>query len=369
MIAGHHSLLIVLCSSVLAVPIEITFPEKIDQIVFPRLINSITFEENEQICDTGEVCKNFSECETALSDWKKTKQIPKTCYFKGKDHFVCCRENGVPKPSGIKSKKMCDDLYPKPQTQRLALPPDVHAAVGGENAALNEFPYMAALGWNNGKNINDYLCGGVLIDFNYVLTAAHCISMKGDLPKFVKIGGRDLLSNKTDFLEIDLTVEKVIVHPEYDPNLSYHDIALVKLQSSSFFPPACLWTLPTPPASKLVALGYGHKEFAGMNSNILQKVNITLFENEECALFYNGQPKIPNGIIEKQLCAGDYSATRDTCQGDSGGPLLAMTQNGFLKVPQIIGITSFGSACASGVPGVYTRVSEYIDWIESIMEL
>lgn len=56
---------------------------------------------------------------------------------------------------------------------------DVFAAVGGENALFNEFPYMAALGWNDGENINDFLCGGVLIDFNYVLTAAHCISMRG----------------------------------------------------------------------------------------------------------------------------------------------------------------------------------------------
>lgn len=126
-----------------------------------------------------------------------------------------------------------------------------------------------------------------------------------------------------------------------------------------------MWTLPNPPESKLVALGYGHKEFAGTNSNVLQKVNITLFENEECDIFYKDQTKTPEGITVKQICAGDYSSTRDTCQGDSGGPLLAIMKNGYQNIPQVLGLTSYGSACAGGIPGVYTRISEYIDWIES----
>lgn len=51
---------------------------------------------------------------------------------------------------------------------------------------------------------------------------------------------------------------------------------------------------------------------------------------------------------------------------DSGGPLqLSKTVNTDFKYYEIIGITSFGRFCASGTPGVYTRVSSYIDWIES----
>nr|CAD7405455.1 unnamed protein product [Timema cristinae] len=41
--------------------------------------------------------------------------------------------------------------------------------------------------------------------------------------------------------------------------------------------------------------------------------------------------------------------------GDSGGPLVA---NGAL-----VGIVSWGQPCALGVPDVYVRVSDYIDWI------
>lgn len=35
-------------------------------------------------------------------------------------------------------------------------------------------------------------------------------------------------------------------------------------------------------------------------------------------------------------------------------------------VPYIVGITSFGKeGCTTGIPGVYTKVATYIDWIKS----
>lgn len=34
---------------------------------------------------------------------------------------------------------------------------------------------------------------------------------------------------------------------------------------------------------------------------------------------------------------------------------------------EIAGITSFGIGCGIGIPGVYTRVSAYLDWIEDIV--
>lgn len=52
-------------------------------------------------------------------------------------------------------------------------------------------------------------------------------------------------------------------------------------------------------------------------------------------------------------------------QGDSGGPLLLKLTDPYCMNIQI-GIVSFGIQCAFK-PGVYTRVSHYIDWIENIV--
>nr|XP_036224562.1 mite allergen Der p 3-like [Bactrocera oleae] len=60
----------------------------------------------------------------------------------------------------------------------------------------------------------------------------------------------------------------------------------------------------------------------------------------------------------------------DTSQGDSGGPIIMYRtgdDNYFYEMPYVVDITSFGNGCGSGVPGVYTRVASYIDWIEKIV--
>ena len=54
----------------------------------------------------------------------------------------------------------------------------------------------------------------------------------------------------------------------------------------------------------------------------------------------------------------------DSCAGDSGGPLIARTQDGLSGIMYLKGVVSFGSnACQGSIPGVYTRVSNFMDWI------
>lgn len=108
--------------------------------------------------------------------------------------------------------------------------------------------------------------------------------------------------------------------------------------------------------------GWGKTEF-GSASVTLQKVGLELFTQAECQNAYSQVPKnqLPQGIQESmQVCAGSRSQNQDTCQGDSGGPL-QIRKN---KRWYLIGITSIGLECGkANVPGVYTRVANYIQWI------
>lgn len=49
-----------------------------------------------------------------------------------------------------------------------------------------------------------------------------------------------------------------------------------------------------------------------------------------------------------------------SCRGDSGGPLQVF-RNSYTS--HIVGIVSFGISCGATLPGVYTRVAFYSDWI------
>ena len=57
-------------------------------------------------------------------------------------------------------------------------------------------------------------------------------------------------------------------------------------------------------------------------------------------------------------------AGKDSCNGDSGGPLVYRE---FAGEPWYqIGIVSYGTnTCGSGEPGVYTKVTGQLQWIES----
>ena len=73
---------------------------------------------------------------------------------------------------------------------------------------------------------------------------------------------------------------------------------------------------------------------------------------------YNGKIKIG------MMCAGFSAGGIDSCQGDSGGPLTWTTNHR----PILVGVVSWGEGCARNlIYGVYTRVSQYIGWINSVM--
>jgi hypothetical protein len=68
------------------------------------------------------------------------------------------------------------------------------------------------------------------------------------------------------------------------------------------------------------------------------------------------------------ICAGE--ANTGPCFGDSGGPLVLRGSASDGSGDVQIGVVSAGSKCAdvSSTPDIYTRISKYSDWINSIMQ-
>lgn len=59
--------------------------------------------------------------------------------------------------------------------------------------------------------------------------------------------------------------------------------------------------------------------------------------------------------------------TFDEYLGDSGGPMVLQRESD--KRFQLGGVISWGIGCAeSNQPGVYTRISEFRDWINQILQ-
>lgn len=88
----------------------------------------------------------------------------------------------------------------------------------------------------------------------------------------------------------------------------------------------------------------------------------------ERILLYNLLVNLPvfrNGISDGQYCAYDPHAKKDSCQGDAGGPLQLIPNDS--TVAHVVGIVSFSFDCGSSIPGIYTRVAHYLDWIEPIV--
>lgn len=311
---------------------------------------------------TNGICRRDFEC-----DYLKT--VPKKdwikCSFDKNVSIVCCRS--PPKTRfDVKSRAalMCESF-------------DQFDDAGdhifnGVRAETDEFPYLGALAFSDDKD--SFRCGANLISDQYMLTAAHCVSQ--DKPTFVRLGVVDIsLKDSTD-PQTDIGIAETIIHPNYKPRPLSNDIALLRLNrtvTEEHLKRICLYINSADPSPdvNLTIAGWGSTESAGEMSPILMKATTTTYERAECNRILvedktPGRRRLPK-LNEDQLCAVGRNETGhntgDTCVGDSGGPLeLTVGRRRWL-----VGLTSTGKICGTSNPGIYTRVSQFIDWIESVV--
>lgn len=232
--------------------------------------------------------------------------------------------------------------------------------IGGTPApaptAPGGWPYQAAL--ISSATLNQF-CGGTLIEPSWVLTAAHCVDFLSSPEQIrVAVGITDLTTVTADER---IPVERITIHPGWDPSTDENDFALLMLKSPSSQTPATLISPANEAASQPPNIG----EIAGWGrtingdptsaSSILLEADPPFVSNTDCATAYSSfDPAV-------MICAGDLAAGGvDTCQGDSGGPLMATVSGNRV----LAGVTSFGAGCGlPGYPGVYARVLSALGWV------
>ncbi|XP_028622209.1 coagulation factor VII isoform X1 [Grammomys surdaster] len=239
--------------------------------------------------------------------------------------------------------------------------------VGGYVCPKGECPWQAVL------KINGLLlCGAVLLDSRWIVTAAHCFD---NIRSWVNI---TVVMGEHDFSEKDGTeqirrVVQVFMPDKYIRGKIDHDIALLRFHRpvtfTDYVVPLCLPekafsenTLARIRFSRVS--GWGQLLDRGATALELMSIEVPRLLTQDCLEHAKHTPKTPK-ITDNMFCAGYMDGTMDACKGDSGGPHATHYHGTWY----LTGVVSWGEGCAAiGHVGVYTRVSQYTDWLVRLMD-
>ncbi|XP_046862559.1 serine proteinase stubble-like isoform X2 [Xenia sp. Carnegie-2017] len=239
---------------------------------------------------------------------------------------------------------------------------NIGEVVNGTKVEVGNTPWQVGIKRCHNCNIR---CGGTLINDQWVVTAAHCVT--GWLAEELYLVVGEVDQSKISGQEQQFKCTEIITHEDYGLGAPFDkDIALLKLDKyavlNDYVRPLCLPESGTVLGSQdfCQVSGFGRVTRYGEKSTFLLQANINIVDLETCKKAYE---KLSRKVTSNMLCAGYRKGGTDACQGDSGGPLTCYNRS---KVRFTLGgIVSWGVGCAQPDRyGVYTNTAVFTPWIE-----
>ncbi|XP_068921000.1 testisin-like [Petaurus breviceps papuanus] len=269
-------------------------------------------------------------------------------------------------------KERIGGVNPDPEIidQVCGRPEDSARITGGQDSSITRWPWQASLQYKY-----YHLCGGSLIHSNWVLTAAHCIHKRTKVRHWkILLGSTTLLPPIFTFSRPRYySVKKIIFHPKFYGSPP-KDIALAMLRSPVRFKkniqPICIPSSRTffENVTMCWVTGWGdtQENITLKKPWTLQEAQVRLIDQRTCNYLFLGEEANMRSpmVYDDMTCAGFPEGKRDACQGDSGGPLSCKVNRIWYQA----GIVSWGDGCGHPkLPGVYTNVSIYSNWIQKVI--
>jgi dynein heavy chain len=252
----------------------------------------------------------------------------------------------------------------------------------GEETFPGQWPWHAALYLYMRRDIK-FRCGGSYVGTRSVITAAHCVSLKGELLRaedfMVYLGRYNLRNMNEEGLQYH-DVRNIIVHPSYNGTYSIGDIAVLilttEVEVTALVRPVCLWGQDDGSPADIIdqvglVVGWGLDE-RDEPTETLMMVQMPVVNQQTC--IWSDPTYYSLFTSNGTFCAGFRNGS-SVCNGDSGGGMVfPRKRSDGTEIWTLQGIVSHGrrrdsysNFCDPKAYIVFTDVGKYLDWLYDIV--